>query len=464
MTLAELLKNYRPEPKSRKKRIINGDLRILRVYCQRPYFTGSGVYLINLIEQTELKNIKQFVIFGLPADADPPFEDVIPKDRYLCVYFKPEYDKSIYSAPDLDFYIAGMSDEMPYKSTKFSDFNKNMLESYLNAFANKIKEAIQKFKPNIIHAHHLWLTTALSRVLCPDLPMIATCHNTGLRQMILAKNLRKYIIKPIKDIDIIAVQNEHQINVIKKQYDINSNDSKFKIVEQGFNSKLFNISFCDGNINHIVKNFDKNKYNIVYVGKLCFSKGVPQLLEAFKDISFEFNGKCKLYLVGAGTGAEKEEIERFVNKNKNNVEILGQLSQSDLAILLKNCDLFVLPSFYDGFPKVLLESLACGCKVIVTDLPGLKDKLNIICKSDEFIQYIPLPKMKEIDKPKKEELPQFIAILRDKLRYNIKKKIFIEKNQNPKIKNISNKICEKYGSRALFNKYLHLYMEFKQIT
>ena len=61
-----------------------------------------------------------------------------------------------------------------------------MLDTYLQSFAKVIVREVSEFQPDIIHTHHLWLVTALTQVVCPDIPVVTTCHGTELRQLELA--------------------------------------------------------------------------------------------------------------------------------------------------------------------------------------------------------------------------------------------------------------------------------------
>lgn len=58
------------------------------------------------------------------------------------------------------------------------------------------------------------------------------------------------------------------------------------------------------------------------------------------------------------------------------VEFLGKLPQPELAKEYQRSDIFVLPSFFDGLPLTVIEAIACGDKVVVTDLPGIQDWLK----------------------------------------------------------------------------------------
>ena len=219
------------------------ELKILRVLCQRPYYTGSGINLINLTKKTAKRGLEQFVIFGHPIGEPNPLESIIEKGNTLPVRFSKEGSPK---EADVPFPVVGMSDQMPYESTKFSEFDEKILETYLDAFANNIMTAVDQFKPNIIHSHHLWLVTSLCRVLYPNLPVVATCHNTGLRQMELASQLRDFMVNPIKGIDAIAVIDTSQQERVKQIYEFEEDQGRadqFFYIGQGINTDIFFFFF-----------------------------------------------------------------------------------------------------------------------------------------------------------------------------------------------------------------------------
>ncbi len=438
------LLEYEPNFKERIKKT-NKNLKILRIICQKPFFTGSGINFINLIKKSKKYGIEQAVVFGLSAVDENPLNELISRENTYAVRFKDDDEDINYDVP---FPIAGMSDRMPYKSTRFSSFTLDMLENYLKAFAININRAVEEFQPNIIHVHHLWLVSALTRVLQPKISIIATCHNTALRQLILAPHLKKFIVKPISDLDKIAVIGKEQEGRVIDLYDIENQklNNKFLYIGQGINTDLFypleNPPLTDS--------FSPKK--LIYIGKLCFSKGVPQLLHAFEEIQKECSNELKLYIAGSGEGHECDEILIQAKNLNKSIKILGQLDQKKLAEFLQECDIFVLPSFYDGFPKVLLESLACGCKAVVTDLPGIREHLQETLGEIKSISFVPRPVMKSIDEPFQEALPEFITNLNKAIKYQLFSQItMIEKRKT------LNQIQKHYGDDSLFHKYLTLY-------
>lgn len=65
-----------------------------------------------------------------------------------------------------------------------------------------------------------------------------------------------------------------------------------------------------------------------------------------------------------------------------------------LKNLLKHSDIFILPSFFEGLPLVIIEALASGIKVITTDLPRLDDFVGKELKKFDAIRYMDMPRLK----------------------------------------------------------------------
>ena len=71
--------------------------------------------------------------------------------------------------------------------------------------------------------------------------------------------------------------------------------------------------------------------------------------------------------------------------------------------------LVILPSFFEGLPLVLMEALACGCRIITTALPGVHE----IFRTDHpgMVRLVKLPKLETIDKPFEADEPAMETLL-----------------------------------------------------
>lgn len=102
-------------------------MKILHVIAQLPKQTGSGVYFTNVIQFMQ-QNHENAAIFGIQDDIQLNLDDTIKK---YPVEFKSE---------KLNFPIVGMSDQMPYDSTKYSDMTHDMIEDWTSEFTKQLKK------------------------------------------------------------------------------------------------------------------------------------------------------------------------------------------------------------------------------------------------------------------------------------------------------------------------------------
>ena len=110
--------------------------------------------------------------------------------------------------------------------------------------------------------------------------------------------------------------------------------------------------------------------NFVFVGRLTKAKGVEILLESFKQV-LEVLPKAELTIIG--DGPEKNEMAKFILKNKLNKSIVmaGTLNNKEIANVLKISYGLLLPSFREGTPASVLEAMSVGRPVVATNVGGL---------------------------------------------------------------------------------------------
>ena len=111
---------------------------------------------------------------------------------------------------------------------------------------------------------------------------------------------------------------------------------------------------------------DMNK--LLFLGRICKDKGIDELLKAVSEIGREHKD-VRLY-VG---GIYEEESYRKQIEGNDLVEFLGWISGKDKEKYLGECGIFVLPSYYEGFPVSVLEAMANGCVVVASEVGGIPD-------------------------------------------------------------------------------------------
>jgi len=111
------------------------------------------------------------------------------------------------------------------------------------------------------------------------------------------------------------------------------------------------------------RTYNVSRPYVLHVGTLEPRKNVPAILKAFNAVKTEF--PHRLVLVGAH-GWMYEEIFRLCDELnlRDRVQFIGFVGHDTLATFYRHADLFVFPSFYEGFGLPVLEAMKCGCPVI----------------------------------------------------------------------------------------------------
>lgn len=351
--------------------------RVLHLLCQRPGRTGSGIYLQAMIDCCRRAGIQQAAVVGLPAGAPHGLEGLPVHE----VHFE---------SPGLPFPVVGMSDVMPYRSTRWRDLSEVELDRYRAAFGSVLRRAARELQPGVVHSHHLWLVTALARELFPELRVVASCHGTGLRQLELVPRLASLVEPFVSRLDAVFALTADQRDQVVERFGLAS--ERVVVTGAGFRRGLFRRAPS------------RVRRRVIYAGKLSRAKGVPWLLEAVRGLELE------LWLAGGGEGEERLEVEALAAEVK--AKLLGTLSQEELAEVLAHADLFVLPSFYEGLPLVLMEALASGCRVVVNALPGVVSWLPGELVDSGWVELVDLPPLTGPDRPDPRGLPGYVHRLR----------------------------------------------------
>ena len=107
---------------------------------------------------------------------------------------------------------------------------------------------------------------------------------------------------------------------------------------------------------------------LISVGNLVQNKGHDIAIEALIQLP-NFN------LVIVGEGPERQALEALSHRIglSSRVAFAGRIEQKDLPVYYSAADILVLPSSREGWPNVLLESIACGTPVVATDVGGVAE-------------------------------------------------------------------------------------------
>ena len=145
-----------------------------------------------------------------------------------------------------------------------------------------------------------------------------------------------------------------------------------------FITRIFNLKrkFKKKQIEHIYNfvdvdlfkplNIVKKDKHILFIGRLTTQKNLMNLLMAFKNLK-------GFYLDIIGWGGLKEKLKKYAQEMNININFLGVLPNNKLPEKINQYEIFILPSYWEGNPKVLLEAMSCGSACIGSDIPSINN-------------------------------------------------------------------------------------------
>ena len=360
-------------------------MRILSVTAQKVDSTGSGVFLTELVKGFHQLGHQQAVVCGTVR------EDTISLPENVEVF--PVH----YKSGALPFPICGMSDEMPYESTRYCDMTEQMTAQLRDAFTGAIRQAAAAFQPDVILCHHLYFLAALVRQLCPGIPVYGQCHGSDLRQLRKNSWQREWIKAWIPKLDGIFALHAQQKDTICETFGLSQD--RVTVMGTGYNSSIFYLDEA------LKANRDPKKIRLIFAGKLSEKKGLFSLLRSLRLLRHPERYELAL-AGGCGNTIEYAHICRLAETAPCRVIFLGKLTHPELAREMNESDAFILPSFYEGLPLVLIEAMACGLKTVCTDLPGIRPWLDQAIPHCGTL-FVEPPRMFHEDEPYPEDLPDF---------------------------------------------------------
>jgi len=155
-----------------------------------------------------------------------------------------------------------------------------------------------------------------------------------------------------KKADKIILTSEKDKRFVENNFRISS--SKIEITPNYIDTELFKPL-----------EIKKDKSRIIFIGRLHEQKNLFNLIKAVSGIPYK--------LVIIGSGFLREEMKAFAEKKRANVEFKKNILNEKLPEELNKSEIFILPSLYEGCPKVLLEAMSCGLPCIGANVDGIKE-------------------------------------------------------------------------------------------
>lgn len=241
-----------------------------------------------------------------------------------------------------------------------------------------LKKAIRKLKPNIIHAHDY--TASILCALCfPKIKIISHIHNNS---------------PWIKSYGIYSCAYLFSSFFYKKILTVSDSIEK----EYVFGKLIKNKIECIGNPIDVERIYQKSEeytidkqYDLIFLGRLTAQKNPKLLLDIFKYL-ISIRPNISIAVVGAGEKFEIFKEKVLKNNLKKNIELYGFIENP--YPILKSSKIMILPSKWEGYGLVAVESLSLGVPVVCSGVGGLinivDEKCGLICgfNKDMYINEI----------------------------------------------------------------------------
>ena len=217
-------------------------------------------------------------------------------------------------------------------------------------------------------------------------------HGTGLRQLELCPDLAPAIAEGCRRNEALVVLHDDHVRDYASRLGIDR--ERIHLVGAGYRDDVF----------HARDRETDSGPTILYAGKLSVAKGLPVLLDAVEEMVSD-KSDIRLHVAGGGVGVEADELRERMRELEPCVIYHGRVDPSALADLMRRCSVFALPSLFEGLPLVLVEALACGCRLVSTALPGVAH--GLAPRIGPVLEMVELPLLVNVDEPHPNALPGF---------------------------------------------------------
>ncbi|EGT0014957.1 glycosyltransferase [Clostridium perfringens] len=263
----------------------------------------------------------------------------------------------------------------------------------------KLVKELKKIKPDTILStlgHLNLVLLAIRPFIRKDTKILIREANTPSKSISeLSNNKRKFFLKLYKYLypkaDLIIAQCEDMKNDIIECLKVDEKKIKYIYNPLDINKILINKERENP--------YDRNKINLISVGRLSYQKGFDILLDAFKIVNEKF---LNTHLTILGDGELKDDLQNQAKRLNIDDKVSFVGFKENPYPYYYYSDMYVLSSRWEGFPNSLLEALACETKVVAVNCKSgpkeilcdnqygiLVDEENAKSLADGIIKYIP---------------------------------------------------------------------------
>ena len=228
--------------------------------------------------------------------------------------------------------------------------------------------------PDVIHAHYAYPDglAAVHYGQGVDRPVVITVHGHDMKDLSLNPQWRPLVAEALgRAAAVIAVSGE----LARLVEELGVSRDRIKQIPNGVDCTLFKL--------RPNKQPGQGGWKILYVGRYDPAKGIGVLLDAAARLCAAGHDIQVTLVGGSASTGRGESFRRQASELKlqDRVRFLDEVPSAELPRHMGEADLFVLPSFSEGLPLVLVEALASGLPVVVTPCGGPEE----VVREDESV-------------------------------------------------------------------------------
>jgi len=240
----------------------------------------------------------------------------------------------------------------------------------LNAFREE-----EGLEYDVIHSHY-WLSSWVGRELSQAMgvPHLVTFHTLGLIKMQSRAGEVEQPERPVVEAEVMASADRiiafspHERDAMARLYGADA--AKVSLVPCGVDLSVFRPLDQKAVRDRLGLNGEKI---LLYVGRVEPLKGLDLLVETAAQMDSEDG--VRVIVVGADVNGDREmDRVKLLAKERDlegQIDFVGQVDHKELPLYYNAADVCVVPSYYESFGLVALESMACGTPVVATRVGGL---------------------------------------------------------------------------------------------
>jgi len=257
-------------------------------------------------------------------------------------------------------------------------YSNTYLSNSLNPFmlwraGREFMRAVDTFHPDIVSCHSTIAGLAGRFTLRNNIPTVFTAHGWGFTGGIGL--FRRVIVGIFEKIAVPFTSHIICVSDYDRRLAI-----RYRIVSSKKLITIHNgVEFPENNVVKKERVPGREKTQIIFVGRFSAQKDPILLLEALNELPDSLRDRFELTMIGGGQ--KGSEIREFVETHSlsDRVRVLGSLPRHDVFSLLREADIFVLISHWEGFPRSILEAMSCGLPIIASDVGGVREAVTPEC-------------------------------------------------------------------------------------